>query len=86
MAKSQKLGYVAGKRLASLRSEMSSEPASASKQEHAAWRESVVSRATALFRMVGRKAALASMQPSESDRLLELLGETVAAKVAARAN
>lgn len=86
MAKSQKLGGVAGKRLASLRSEMSNEPASASEQEHAAWRESVVGRATALFRMVGRKAALDSMPPRESDRLRELLGENVAVSVAVKAN
>ncbi len=69
---------VAGKRMSALQQALRQEP-QAGTPEHDAWRDTVVSRATALFRMVGRRAALDCMKPAQGGRLSELLAEATEA-------
>jgi hypothetical protein len=70
---------VAAKRLNALVRELGAEPARDNKVQYEAWRDLVISRATALFRMVSKKAVLDHLRPAQSQRLNELLGESVEA-------
>ena len=74
----------AGKRMDALVRELDAEPNKAARIRYETWRETVISRATALFGMVGKKAALDNMKSAQSARLVELLGEVAAVAAAAR--
>jgi hypothetical protein len=67
----------AAKRMKALEQELDAEPSKGSGAQHDAWRERVLGRATALFRMVGKRAGLDQMRPAQRKQLVELLGEAV---------
>ena len=74
----------AAKKLAALVRELNAEPSKADQALYVAWRDAVVSRAMALFRLIGKKAVMVHMAKPHAERLAALLGEAAAVASEAR--